>query len=72
MNLLEIRPTFGKSIQDHGGNIPFNVIGKMRELVPSAKLYAWHERMAPFADRRIHTKIIIASGNNRNFSVTKF
>ena len=49
-----------ESSQDHGGSISFDVIGKMRTLVPSAKLYAWRERSAPFADGRVHAKVAVA------------
>ncbi|MGV8617596.1 phospholipase D-like domain-containing protein, partial [Pseudomonas aeruginosa] len=37
--------------------------GKMRTLVPSAKLYAWRERAAPFADGRVHAKVAVADGD---------
>lgn len=49
-----------ESSQDHGGSISFDVIGMMRTLVPSAKLYAWRERSAPFADGRVHAKVAVA------------
>ena len=49
-----------ESSQDHGGSISFDVIGKMRTLVPSAKLYAWRERATPFADGRVHAKVAVA------------
>jgi phosphatidylserine/phosphatidylglycerophosphate/cardiolipin synthase-like enzyme len=52
-----------ESSQDHGGSISFDVIGKMRMLVPSAKLYAWRERSAPFADGRVHAKVAVADGD---------
>ena len=52
-----------ESSLDHGGSISFDVIGKMRTLVPSAKLYAWRERSAPFADGRVHAKVAVADGN---------
>lgn len=51
-----------ESSQDYGGSISFDVIGKMRMLVPSAKLYAWRERAAPFADGRVHAKVAVADG----------
>jgi len=51
-----------ESSQDHGGSIAFDVIGKMRTLVPSAKLYAWRERAASFADGRVHAKVAAADG----------
>lgn len=49
-----------ESSQDHGGSISFDVIGKMRTLVPTAKLYAWQERAAQFADGRVHAKVAVA------------
>jgi cardiolipin synthase len=52
-----------ESSQDHGGSISFDVIGKMRTLVPSAKLYAWRERSTPFADGRVHAKVAVADGD---------
>jgi phosphatidylserine/phosphatidylglycerophosphate/cardiolipin synthase-like enzyme len=52
-----------ESSQDHGGSISFDVIGKMRMLVPSANLYAWRERAAPFADGRVHAKVAVADGD---------
>ena len=52
-----------ESSQDHGGSIAFDVIGKMRTLVPLAKLYAWRERVAPFADGRVHAKVAVADGD---------
>lgn len=52
-----------ESSQGHGGSISFDVIGKMRTLVPSAKLYAWRERAAPFADGRVHAKVAVADGD---------
>lgn len=52
-----------ESSQDHGGSISFDVISKMRALVPSAKLYAWRDRAAPFADGRVHAKVAVADGD---------
>jgi len=52
-----------ESSQDHGGSITFDVIGKMRSLVPSSRLYAWRERSAPFADGRVHAKVAVADSD---------
>jgi len=52
-----------ESSQDHGGSITFDVIGNMRALVPSAKLYAWRERAALFANGRVHAKVAVADGD---------
>lgn len=49
-----------ESAQDHGGSISFDVIGKMQSLVPSATLYAWRDRTAPFAGGRVHAKVAVA------------
>lgn len=46
-----------ESSQNRGGSISFDVIDKMRELVPSAKIYAWRARAAHFADGRVHAKV---------------
>ncbi|CDI04372.1 MAG TPA: DISARM system phospholipase D-like protein DrmC [Candidatus Competibacter sp.] len=52
-----------ESSQNHGGSISFDVIGKMRALVPSAKIYAWHKRAEPFVDGRVHSKVAVADGD---------
>ncbi|QNB06026.1 phospholipase [Herbaspirillum frisingense] len=44
----------------HGGSITFDAIGKMKELVPTAKLYAWHEKIGLFSEGRVHAKIAVA------------
>lgn len=48
--------------QDHGGSITFDAIGKMRTLVPAARLYAWRDKDDPFADGRVHAKVAVADG----------
>jgi len=48
--------------QDHGGSISFDVIGKMRVLVPYVRLYAWRDKAIPFADGRVHAKVAVADG----------
>jgi phosphatidylserine/phosphatidylglycerophosphate/cardiolipin synthase-like enzyme len=48
--------------QDHGGSITFDAIGKMRTLVPAARLYAWRDKADPFADGRVHAKVAVADG----------
>jgi phosphatidylserine/phosphatidylglycerophosphate/cardiolipin synthase-like enzyme len=48
--------------QDHGGSISFDAIGKMNELVPAAKLYAWRDKADPFSDGRVHAKVAVADG----------
>jgi len=48
--------------QDDGGSISFDVIGKMRTLVPAAQLYAWRDKADPFSDGRVHAKVAVADG----------
>jgi phosphatidylserine/phosphatidylglycerophosphate/cardiolipin synthase-like enzyme len=52
-----------ESSQDHGGSMSFDVIGRMQTLVPTAKLYAWRERAAQFADGRVHAKVAVADAD---------
>lgn len=48
---------------DHGGAISFDAIGKMRVLVPVAKLYAWREKVGPFINGSVHAKVAVADGH---------
>jgi phosphatidylserine/phosphatidylglycerophosphate/cardiolipin synthase-like enzyme len=48
--------------QDHGGSITFDAIGKMKALVPSAKLYAWRDKAEQFSGGSVHAKVAIADG----------
>lgn len=49
-----------ESSQDHGGSITIDAIGKMKSLVPSARLYAWRDKADPFSDGRVHAKVAVA------------
>ncbi|GBL39625.1 hypothetical protein EMGBD2_08830 [Nitrospirota bacterium] len=49
--------------QEHGGSISFDAIGKMKVLVPSARLYAWRDKAEEFSDGRVHAKVAVADGN---------
>lgn len=46
----------------HGGSISIDAIGKMRLLVPSAHLYAWHDKSNEFIEGRVHAKVAVADG----------
>lgn len=48
--------------KDHGGSITFDAIGKMKTLVPAARLFAWHDKAEPFSDGRVHAKVAVADG----------
>lgn len=49
--------------QNYGGSITFDAIGKMRLLVPSARLYAWHDKVDLFSDGCVHAKVAVADGS---------
>ena len=46
--------------QDQGGNVSVDGIGKMRSLVPQARLYAWREKADPFDEGSVHAKVAVA------------
>ncbi len=48
--------------QDHGGSITFDAIGKMKTLVPGARLYAWRNKADLFHDGSVHAKVAVADG----------
>ncbi|TJY55320.1 phospholipase [Sinimarinibacterium sp. CAU 1509] len=48
--------------RNHGGSIAFDGIGKMKALVPAARLYAWRDKADPFLDGRVHAKVAVADG----------
>ena len=49
--------------EQEGSGISFDVIGKVRTLIPTAKLYAWRERAVPFVDGKVHAKVAVADGD---------
>jgi len=49
-----------ESSQNHGGSINIDVIGKMRDLVPGAQIYAWRNKTGEFVDGRVHAKVAVA------------
>jgi len=46
--------------QEHGGSITFDAIGKMKTLVPSARLYVWNDKEEVFFGGRAHAKVAVA------------
>jgi len=48
--------------QAHGGSINFDALGRMKALVPAAKLYAWRDKAGHFLDGRVHAKVAVADG----------
>lgn len=51
-----------ESSQGHGGSVTFDAIGKMKSLVPAARLYAWRDKAGPFSGGRVHAKVAVADG----------
>lgn len=47
----------------NGGSLSIDPIATMRRCVPSAALYVWTDRPAPFAEGRVHAKVAVADGN---------
>lgn len=45
---------------EQGGNVTFDAIAKMKTLLPSARLYAWHEKSDPFSGGSVHAKVVVA------------
>jgi phosphatidylserine/phosphatidylglycerophosphate/cardiolipin synthase-like enzyme len=50
--------------KSHGGSLTVDPIATMRRSVPSAELYVWTDRQAPFAEGRVHAKVAVADGNS--------
>jgi cardiolipin synthase len=48
--------------QDHGGSISFDAIGRMSDLVPAARLYAWRDKDDEFSGGSVHAKVAVADG----------
>lgn len=49
-----------ESSVEHGGSIGIDAIGKMRVLVPAARLYAWQDKSGSFSDGKVHAKVAVA------------
>ncbi|WP_407645964.1 phospholipase D-like domain-containing protein [Gemmobacter nanjingensis] len=48
----------------HGGSLSLDPIAMMRRCVPSAALYVWTDRPAPFAEGGVHAKVAVADGSS--------
>lgn len=44
----------------HGGGVSFDVIGKMKAALPSAKIYFWSDKADAFAGGKVHAKVAVA------------
>lgn len=45
-----------------GGSLSVDPVATMRRCVPSAALYVWTDRPAPFTEGRVHAKVAVADG----------
>lgn len=52
-----------ESSLEHGGSITFDVVGKMKTLVPAATIYVWRDRADPFGEGRVHAKVALADAS---------
>ncbi|WP_406854394.1 DISARM system phospholipase D-like protein DrmC [Alsobacter sp. KACC 23698] len=59
---IEIRILLETSAS-HGGSLSVDPIATMRSCVPSAGLYVWTDRPAPFTEGRVHAKVAVADGS---------
>lgn len=44
----------------HGGGVSFDVIGKMKAALPSAKIYFWSDKADAFSGGKVHAKTAVA------------
>lgn len=47
----------------HGGNISFDALGKMKTALPTARIYSWAQKTDAFAGGSVHAKIAVADEN---------
>ena len=48
--------------ESHGGSLSIDPAATMRGCVPSAEIYTWKQRPAPFVDGKVHAKIALIDG----------
>lgn len=60
---IEIRILLETSTSQ-GGSLSYDPVSTMRRCVPSAALYVWTDRPAPFTEGRVHAKVAVADGNS--------
>ena len=51
-----------ESSDEHGGGISVDSIGKMRDLLPGARVLYWQTKDDEFVDGKVHAKIAVADG----------
>ena len=48
-----------ESSDKHGGGVSIDGIGRMREALPSAKVFFWKEKGEEFAGGKVHAKVAV-------------
>ncbi|WP_206530067.1 DISARM system phospholipase D-like protein DrmC [Nordella sp. HKS 07] len=59
---IEIRILMETSTSD-GGSLSVDHIAPMKRLVPTASMYGWISRSAPFSEGKVHAKLAVADGS---------
>ncbi|MGG7643910.1 DISARM system phospholipase D-like protein DrmC [Rhodovulum sp. YNF3179] len=49
-----------ESSEKHGGEVSFDVIGKMRSALPGAQVFFWKEKAPEFTGGKVHAKVAVA------------
>ncbi len=52
-----------ESSDEHGGGSTIDSIGKMRELLPGARVLHWSRKSDDFVDGKVHAKVAVADGH---------
>ena len=48
-----------ESTEEHGGGVSIDGIARMREAIPSARVYFWQEKGEDFAGGKVHAKVAV-------------
>lgn len=51
-----------ESSEEHGGGLSIDSIGRMREVLPGARIFHWGEKSDNFVGGKVHAKIAVADG----------
>ena len=49
-----------ESSDKHGGGISIDAIGRMKKVLPAAKIYFWGEKAEAFAGGKVHAKVAVS------------
>ena len=51
-----------ESSDQHGGGVSIDAIGKMKSVLPTARIYYWGEKPEAFEGGKVHAKVAVADG----------